>query len=358
MKPSTTWLARLGIAGACLLVTGCGGSDIPDASNDGQAAAGGAPVARAAEAPAAAPVEGPKVAQADEAPKAEEVAPAEPTSPSPAPEPETPANSPKPEEGKGNSSTAEMLAMATGPAGGGSTSSAGGSAPSTGGSTAPAPNTPGGPGGPGAMMAPAAPGGGMMPGGRRGGPERMPGMAPPGTPGGSGARGEMPGAGVGPGMRGGPGMPGGGPGGTGRDNTAPNYHNPEGAINAFLNALKAKDLDRLNESTALRAQVESSSKNQDLFKKIFDLSLSDAEIDELAGKLEGYRIYTENPPKSTGRVDVILSKTGAKNAYFLRKITVRHEKKGWGVLDIDGEQKMSALPMIPNRRGGMGGRRR
>ena len=43
MKPWTTWLARLGIAGACFLVTGCGGSDIPDASDDGQAATGGVP---------------------------------------------------------------------------------------------------------------------------------------------------------------------------------------------------------------------------------------------------------------------------------------------------------------------------
>ena len=40
MKPWTTWLARLGIAGACLLVTGCGGGDVPDASSDGQAATG------------------------------------------------------------------------------------------------------------------------------------------------------------------------------------------------------------------------------------------------------------------------------------------------------------------------------
>ncbi len=47
MKPWTTWLARLGIAGACFLVTGCGGSDIPDASNDGQASTGSAPDAGA-----------------------------------------------------------------------------------------------------------------------------------------------------------------------------------------------------------------------------------------------------------------------------------------------------------------------
>ena len=29
MKPWTTWLARLGIAGACFLVTGCGGATYP-----------------------------------------------------------------------------------------------------------------------------------------------------------------------------------------------------------------------------------------------------------------------------------------------------------------------------------------
>ena len=45
MKPWTTWLARLGIAGACLLVTGCGGSDVPDASSEGQAATESAPAA-------------------------------------------------------------------------------------------------------------------------------------------------------------------------------------------------------------------------------------------------------------------------------------------------------------------------
>ena len=86
MKPWTTWLARLGIAGACLLVTGCGGSDVPDASNEGQAATESAPDAGGARAgaPAAAPIEGQKVAQADETPKAEEPA-AEPATPAPAP---------------------------------------------------------------------------------------------------------------------------------------------------------------------------------------------------------------------------------------------------------------------------------
>ena len=112
---------------------------------------------------------------------------------------------------------------------------------------------------------------------------------------------------------------------------------PQGAVKAFLDALKAKDLDRLNEATALRAQVEASSaKNQELFKKIFDLSLSDSELDDLAKKLEGYKIAGENPPKSTGRVEVVLQKAGENGGYSRRKVTVRHEKKGWGVLDVAG----------------------
>ncbi len=30
----------------------------------------------------------------------------------------------------------------------------------------------------------------------------------------------------------------------------------------------------------------------------------------------------------------MIRKTGKNNDYSLRKVTVRHEKKGWGVLDI------------------------
>ena len=128
----------------------------------------------------------------------------------------------------------------------------------------------------------------------------------------------------------------------------PIFRSPEGAVRAFLSALKAKDLDRLNEATALRAQVEAVAKNQPLFKKIFDLSLSESELDEIAKKLEGYQIAGENPPQSTGRVDVILQKadTEHRGGYFRRKVTVRHEKKGWGILDIAGatEFKAATLP--------------
>ena len=102
------------------------------------------------------------------------------------------------------------------------------------------------------------------------------------------------------------------------DDRPADFHSPQGAVKAFLSALKAKDLDRLNEATALRAQREASSaKNQELFKKIFDLSLSDSELDELAKKLDGYTIAGENPPKSTGRVDVILQKDRRVTASYI-----------------------------------------
>lgn len=152
-------------------------------------------------------------------------------------------------------------------------------------------------------------------------------------------------------------MPGAPPGSSGASGAAAqvnnepvDLHTPEGAVKAFLNALKTKDMDRLNESTALRAQTEASSKNQELFRKIFDLTLSDSELDELATKLEGYTIFSENPPKSTGRVDVIIRKAGENGAYYLRKVTVRHEKKGWGVLDVAGAQEFKSLNMQPRRK--------
>ena len=44
-----------------------------------------------------------------------------------------------------------------------------------------------------------------------------------------------------------------------------------------------------------------SSKSQELFKKIFDLNLSESELDELAEELDGIKISAENPPKSTGQ---------------------------------------------------------
>src|SRR5271167_4205160 len=99
MKPWTTWFARLGIAGACFIVTGCGGGDVPDASSDGQAAtekaSGGAPP------PASDANEGAKLAaNDDQATKANEPA-AEPSAPAQAQEPDSPPANAKTQESKG-----------------------------------------------------------------------------------------------------------------------------------------------------------------------------------------------------------------------------------------------------------------
>jgi hypothetical protein len=158
------------------------------------------------------------------------------------------------------------------------------------------------------------------------------GPAGAGGPGGPG----MPGM---AGMMGGPGGPGGmnAPGGTSKP---ADFSDPQGAVTAFLDALKARDLDRLAEATALRAQTEASARNIERFKRIYDGSLSESELDEIAKALDGYQIVGENPPKSSGRVQVVLRKQGqgqgTTNSWTTRVVTVRHEKKGWGVLDISG----------------------
>ena len=161
-----------------------------------------------------------------------------------------------------------------------------------------------------------------------------------------------------PGMPGMAGMPGSGAGPGGADNKPPDFHTPEGGVTAFLNALKARDLDRLTEATAIHAQVEARAKNQEIFKRIYDGSLSEQELDDLAKKLEGYQLAGYNPPKSTGRIDIILQKMSGPGpesgpgqnqnpSRFTRLITVRHEKRGWLVCDISGESEFKNPRMMP-----------
>jgi hypothetical protein len=201
----------------------------------------------------------------------------------------------------------------------------------------------GGPGGMGGMMGPGGPGmrgpnmadmGNMMKNQQGAMQKQMAGM------------GKMPGAGMGAPMA--PGAAG--AGASQVDNSPPDFHTPGTAVRSFLSALKAKDLDRLNESTALRASREAAStKNQELFQKIIDLNLSDSELDEIAKKLDGFDVVGENPPKSTGRVDVVIQKGTDRGGYIRRKVTVRHEKKGWGVLDIGGPQVFKTQGLSPTR---------
>jgi hypothetical protein len=142
---------------------------------------------------------------------------------------------------------------------------------------------------------------------------------------------------------------GGGPGGT-KDS----FTNPYVATMSFLNALKAKDLDRLAEATALHAPTESKGKNQKLFAAILDQSLSDDDLQELAKSLDGYQIVGQNQAVSTGRLAIIVMKPEG-TSQMIRAITTRHEKKGWKVVDIGGKRELEK-PIMNVRMPGMGGR--
>jgi len=138
------------------------------------------------------------------------------------------------------------------------------------------------------------------------------------------------------GMRpGGPGGQGFGyPGGAGKAE-AGDTTSPDGAVKAFLSALKDKDRERLTEATALRASTpEEGGKYRDMFARIIDSSIADSELDDLATKLEGFKVSGENQPKSTGRLGVTVKKPTDTGGFLQRTVTVRKEKKGWGVLDI------------------------
>ena len=103
-------------------------------------------------------------------------------------------------------------------------------------------------------------------------------------------------------------------------------------------ALKAKDLTRLADATALRAPQEAKGiKNQKLFASINDGSMTEDDLSELANKLEGYTIMGQNDVKSTARVGIILGKNERNGDQYLRTVTVRREKTGWKVADISGQ---------------------
>jgi hypothetical protein len=346
--------AWLGLAGACLFAIGCGGSDIPDPGSDANAAGGNPPGAGGGGPEPGGGAPAPVVAAA-EAPQADAAAPA-PTPPAAGKEGEAPK-----EQSKGNSTTNEMLALS------------GGANPPAGGNESPKQPEPGAPpaGGanPGSPPAGGAPNSGssdprarggasgpgqMAPGVGGGGPPRMgpgsPGMAPGSQQADpaklmAGMQKTMQDQMKAMGAAGGQKQPGAGGAGGGAavDDSPADLHSPVGAVRTFLSALKAKDADRLSEATARRAAIESSGKNQEMFSKILEVTLSDSEIDDLAKKLEGYQVAGENPPKSTGRVDVVIQKSDGGGAYSRRRVTARHEKKGWGVLDIGPEQVFKSL---------------
>lgn len=379
MKPWTSCLASIGLAGSCLLWAGCGGGDVPDTSSASDAsAAGGAPAATpvddtAAPAPVAvsAPQPGPG-APAIVATKGEDAAPAAAAAP----------------EAKSEtaSATTEMLALANAPTTGGEKAEGGEAAAAAPGQVGSGGMNIGSP--PGGMNIGTPPGGagGMpgYPGAAAGGPNMAAGFpgtggagAPagyPGAAGGPGAAGAYPGMQA-PGMAGGgrlgsvgaagdgfggpPGMsgPGGGPGASG----PADYTTPQKAVQTFLAAVASKDADRLADAIALHAgtpqpgqQAETSVNYQKYFDMIRDGSISAEDLDFIAKKFEGMTYHGQNQAKSSGRLGIIVGKSGTKGDTLTRTVTVRKEKAGWKVVDVSGQHDMPG--MIRGTTGG--GRRR
>jgi len=133
-------------------------------------------------------------------------------------------------------------------------------------------------------------------------------------------------------------MPG-APGASSRrtNNEPADFSDPRGAVDAFLDALDAKDITLLSEATALRAATEATPKNQKMFSSIIDQSMTEDDLSQLADKLEGFKIVGENQAVSSGRVGITIGKSNDKGDRLTRTVTVRHEKAGWKVLDISGQ---------------------
>ena len=371
MRSWIEWSASIGLAATCLMLTGCGVGDVADPGSDHSAAADSA--SDTGEPPAPVPAGGGKAApvvaqnkgRAASAPKEDADADADDKKDAA----QASSENPPATKSEGGSATAEMLAMATGgqTGSGGAQPPAGGAAPGQnpqpgGGAQAPAP--PSGMGGyaeamraqagrqanqsggrapqPGVMGAYAE---AMRARGGGGGPAGYPtGPGGAGLPGGN-AQGGYPGGSAGAGAQGAAGLA--------QDNGPADTRSPEGAVRTFLNALQAKDRDRLAEATALRSQTEASTdKTKELFGRIVDLSISDAEIDDLAKKLRGFHIAGENAPKSTGRLGIYIDKPTAEGSVLRVTLTVRKEKKGWGVMD------MSSNPIEFKPMGNMNQRRK
>jgi hypothetical protein len=145
-----------------------------------------------------------------------------------------------------------------------------------------------------------------------------------------------------PGMPGGmpkpPGAPGGGSPGGGNASKSPTV----GAAEKFLDALKDKDLQKLQEAIALRAPLESAARHRTLFANIRDGQIDEATLGELSDAFAEMKVAGMNTAKSTGLRGVIVTKTEKdKNKSISRTIYVRREVAGWKVLDFSGPHIMT-----------------
>jgi hypothetical protein len=80
------------------------------------------------------------------------------------------------------------------------------------------------------------------------------------------------------------------------------------------------------------------------------MSISDAEIDDLAKKLEGVHVAGENAVKSTGRLGIYVDKPTEDGGSLRVTLTVRKEKKGWGVMDISRPTEFKGMGNMNQRK--------
>ena len=182
------------------------------------------------------------------------------------------------------------------------------------------------------------PGGAGGPGGMGGMAGMMAGMGMRGGPGGAGGPG-MPGA---PGGQGGPGAGGGG--------GAPSFRDPQSGAQSFLDAVKAKDLDKLSDSVAKRAKYQAPNDEQkDLFSAILDRTAGQEALDQLADLFSGMTVSGMNEAKSTGSRGVTVSKMDKNNEVRIT-ITMRKEVDGWKVLGYSGKKTNYGMGNVNQRR--------
>jgi len=152
-----------------------------------------------------------------------------------------------------------------------------------------------------------------------------------------------------PGMPGMPPPPGGGGTSATKSPSTPGSGNSKKspsieAAEKFLDALKDKDLQKLQDAIALRAPLQAAVKHRPIFANIRDGQLDEATLTELSEAFDEMKVAGMNTPKSTGLRGVIVSKTEKeKNEMVSRTIYVRREVAGWKVLDFSGPHIRSSF---------------
>ena len=109
----------------------------------------------------------------------------------------------------------------------------------------------------------------------------------------------------------------------------PSYPSPKDATAAFLAAAKAKDPVRLREATAIHSvKEETTPKTRALFTAILAQKLSKEDLEDLASKLDGFKVAGTGTPIQTGQLYVHIEKPGPNDTILRRLIKTQLEKTG------------------------------